>query len=113
MSGTAAAAPRLALYLDLIRWDRPAGWLLLRGITRNNVKDLDVDLPLGVFTSVTGVSGSGKSSLVSQALVELVAGARLDVPLFALVQLEVPAYEAAACPMCAAGTPVTKPGSRA
>ena len=38
---------------------------------------------------------------------------RLDVPLFALVQLEVPAYEAAACPMCAAGTPVTKPGSRA
>jgi excinuclease ABC subunit A len=49
-----------------------AGWLSLRGITRNNVKDLDVDLPLGVFTSVTGVSGSGKSSLVSQAMVELV-----------------------------------------
>ncbi|MEO8090629.1 MAG: excinuclease ABC subunit A, partial [Gemmatimonadales bacterium] len=49
------------------------GWLRLSGITRNNLHDLDVALPLGVFTSVTGVSGSGKSSLVSQALVELVA----------------------------------------
>ncbi|MCD9027560.1 excinuclease ABC subunit UvrA [Luteimonas sp. BDR2-5] len=49
----------------------PAGWLQLRGIVRNNVRGLDVDLPLGVFTTVTGVSGSGKSSLVSQALVEL------------------------------------------
>ena len=44
-----------------------------RGVTRNNLRDLDVDFPLGVFTTVTGVSGSGKSSLVSQALVELVA----------------------------------------
>ncbi|MBV6850130.1 excinuclease ABC subunit UvrA [Xanthomonas euvesicatoria] len=50
-----------------------SGWLQLRGITRNNVRALDVDLPLGVFTTVTGVSGSGKSSLVSQALVELLA----------------------------------------
>ncbi|CEJ41745.1 excinuclease ABC subunit UvrA [Xanthomonas citri pv. bilvae] len=49
------------------------GWLQLRGITRNNVRALDVDLPLGVFTTVTGVSGSSKSSLVSQALVELLA----------------------------------------
>ncbi|HET9450044.1 MAG TPA: excinuclease ABC subunit UvrA, partial [Aggregicoccus sp.] len=52
----------------------PRGWLHLRGITRNNLHGLDVDLPLGVFTTVTGISGSGKSSLVSQALVELVAG---------------------------------------
>jgi len=53
--------------------ERPiAHWLRLRGVTRNNVKDLDVDLPLGVFTTVTGVSGSGKSSLVSQALIDLV-----------------------------------------
>ncbi|HEX2719098.1 MAG TPA: ATP-binding cassette domain-containing protein, partial [Gemmatimonadaceae bacterium] len=51
----------------------PTGWLALRGVTRNNLHGLDVDLPLGVFTTVTGVSGSGKSSLVSQALVELVA----------------------------------------
>ena len=52
---------------------RPAGWLRLAGVTRNNLKDLEVAIPLGVFTTVTGVSGSGKSSLVSQALVELVA----------------------------------------
>jgi excinuclease ABC subunit A len=52
----------------------PRGWLRLEGVTRNNLKDLDVEFPLGVFTAVTGVSGSGKSSLVSQVLVELVAG---------------------------------------
>jgi excinuclease ABC subunit A len=50
----------------------PKGWLELRGIERNNLRGLDVRFPLGAFTSVTGVSGSGKSSLVSQALVELV-----------------------------------------
>ena len=47
-------------------------WLELRGITRNNLHQLDARIPLGVFTAVTGVSGSGKSSLISQALVELV-----------------------------------------
>jgi excinuclease ABC subunit A len=52
------------------------GWLRLTGVTRNNLNQLDVAFPLGVFTTVTGVSGSGKSSLVSQALVELV-GERL------------------------------------
>jgi excinuclease ABC subunit A len=51
----------------------PRGWLRLEGVTRNNLHGLDVAFPLGVFTSVTGVSGSGKSSLVSQVLVELVA----------------------------------------
>ena len=50
----------------------PKGWLRLEGITRNNLHGLDVAFPLGVLTTVTGVSGSGKSSLVSQALVELV-----------------------------------------
>ena len=50
----------------------PQGWLRLSGITRNNLHDLDVAFPLCVLTTVTGVSGSGKSSLVSQALVELV-----------------------------------------
>jgi excinuclease ABC subunit A len=51
----------------------PTGRLRLKGVTRNNLHELDVDFPLGVFTTVTGVSGSGKSSLVSQVLVELVA----------------------------------------
>jgi excinuclease ABC subunit A len=51
----------------------PTGWLKLAGVTRNNLENLSVDFPLGVFTTVTGVSGSGKSSLVSQVLVELVA----------------------------------------
>jgi excinuclease ABC subunit A len=51
----------------------PQTWLQLEGVTRNNLNHLNVALPLGVFTTVTGVSGSGKSSLVSQALVELVA----------------------------------------
>ena len=44
------------------------------GVSRNNLRGLDVAFPLGVFTSVTGISGSGKSSLVSQVLVELIAG---------------------------------------
>src|SRR6202012_6226897 len=51
----------------------PAGWLRLAGITRNNLHGLDAEFPLGCLTTVTGVSGSGKSSLVSQALPELVA----------------------------------------
>lgn len=49
----------------------PSGWLKLKGISRNNLKNLAVDIPLGVFTSVTGISGSGKSTLISQVLVEL------------------------------------------
>ena len=49
-------------------------WLTLTDVTRNNLQRLDVAFPVGLFTSVTGVSGSGKSSLVSQALVELVSG---------------------------------------
>lgn len=50
----------------------PSAWLDVLGIRRNNLQRLDLRLPLGVFTSVTGISGSGKSSLISQALVELV-----------------------------------------
>lgn len=53
----------------------PSGWLRLAGVRRNNLHDLEVAFPLGVLTSVTGVSGSGKSSLVSQVLVELVGRA--------------------------------------
>lgn len=50
----------------------PSAWLKLTDIERNNIQGLSAEFPLGVLTSVTGVSGSGKSSLVSQALVELV-----------------------------------------
>jgi len=53
----------------------PAGWLRLEGVSRNNLKQVDCAIPLGVMATVTGISGSGKSSLVSQALVELVAAA--------------------------------------
>jgi excinuclease ABC subunit A len=53
----------------------PAGWLKLEQIERNNLRGLNVEFPFGVLTTVTGVSGSGKSSLVSQALVELVSEA--------------------------------------
>ena len=56
-----------------------AGWLRLRGVVRNNLQCVDADFPLGVLTSVSGVSGSGKSSLVSQALVQL-ARAQLGQP---------------------------------
>ncbi|HWT98765.1 MAG TPA: excinuclease ABC subunit UvrA [Terriglobales bacterium] len=51
---------------------QPKGWLKLAGVTQNNLHDLDIAFPLGVLTTVTGISGSGKSSLVSQALVDLV-----------------------------------------
>jgi excinuclease ABC subunit A len=51
---------------------KPAEWLHLQDVTLNNLHGLSVGIPLGLFTSITGVSGSGKSSLVSQALVELV-----------------------------------------
>ncbi|WP_018228510.1 excinuclease ABC subunit UvrA [Methyloversatilis universalis] len=51
----------------------PSGWLALHDVSRNNLKRLDARIPLGVLCAVTGLSGSGKSSLISQALVELVA----------------------------------------
>ena len=53
----------------------PRAWLRVEGATRNNLRGVDVAFPVGAFTTVTGVSGSGKSSLVSQVLVDLVARA--------------------------------------
>ncbi len=57
----------------------PAGWLRLEGVVRNNLRGVEAAFPLGCLTAVTGISGSGKSSLVSQALLELV-GERLGRP---------------------------------
>jgi excinuclease ABC subunit A len=54
---------------------RATARLRLEGVSRNNLRNLSLDIPLGVLACVTGVSGSGKSSLVSQVLVELVADA--------------------------------------
>jgi excinuclease ABC subunit A len=51
---------------------KPIGWLKLEKVERNNLQGLNIEFPLGVMSTVTGISGSGKSSLVSQALVELV-----------------------------------------
>ena len=51
----------------------PAGWLTVKGAKENNLKNIDVDFPLGVFTCVTGVSGSGKSSLVNEILYKSLA----------------------------------------
>lgn len=47
---------------------KPTGYIKVRGARENNLKNIDVDIPLGVFTCVTGVSGSGKSSLVNEIL---------------------------------------------
>ncbi len=61
----------------------PKGWLTLRGVTTNNLKDIDCPIPLGTLTCVTGVSGSGKSSLVVDTLYKhlaLAQGTRVDQP---------------------------------
>ena len=52
---------------------QPTGWLTIKGAAENNLKKIDVKLPLGVFTCVTGVSGSGKSSLVNEILYKRLA----------------------------------------
>ena len=52
---------------------KPTGWLTVRGAAENNLKNIDVKFPLGVMTCVTGVSGSGKSSLVNEILYKTLA----------------------------------------
>ncbi len=52
---------------------KPTGWLTVKGAAQNNLKNIDVKIPLGVMTCVTGVSGSGKSSLVNEILYKSLA----------------------------------------
>ncbi len=47
---------------------KPTGWIKVLGAQENNLKNIDVEIPLGIFTCVTGVSGSGKSSLINEIL---------------------------------------------
>ncbi len=51
----------------------PTGWITVKGARQNNLKNINVDIPLGVMTCVTGVSGSGKSSLVNEILYKRLA----------------------------------------
>lgn len=52
---------------------KPKDWIKIKGAKQNNLKNINVDIPLGVFTCVTGVSGSGKSSLVNEILYKRLA----------------------------------------
>lgn len=52
---------------------KPTGYLTIKGASENNLKNIDVDIPLGVMTCITGVSGSGKSSLVTEILYKRLA----------------------------------------
>ena len=79
----AIAASQTARYLfdpqpPRSRQRETRAWLQLKGLHCNNLTGLEARIPLGVMTAVTGVSGSGKSSLVSLALVELVTAALGD-----------------------------------
>lgn len=52
---------------------KPTRWLKVKGAQENNLKNINVDIPLGIFTCVTGVSGSGKSSLVNEIVYKTLA----------------------------------------
>lgn len=51
----------------------PSGWLTVKGAKENNLKNIDVKIPLGIMTCITGVSGSGKSSLTNEILYKAMA----------------------------------------
>ena len=52
---------------------KPSGWLKIRGASENNLKNVNVYIPLGIMTCITGVSGSGKSSLINEVLYKTLA----------------------------------------
>jgi excinuclease ABC subunit A len=52
---------------------KPSGFITIKGARQNNLKNIDVDIPLGVMTCITGVSGSGKSSLINEILYKSLA----------------------------------------
>ena len=66
-------AGRKKILVPAVRRKGNGKWLTVRGASENNLKHLDVSVPLGTFTAVTGVSGSGKSSLVNEILYKKLA----------------------------------------
>ena len=71
ITGAYLSGRRKILVPEEIR--KPTGYLTIKGARQNNLKNIDVDIPLGIFTCVTGVSGSGKSSLVNEILYKRLA----------------------------------------
>ena len=73
LTGDYLAGRRTIEIPDTRRSADPKKWLSVKGASENNLKNIDVDFPLGCFTCVTGVSGSGKSSLVLEVLYRVLA----------------------------------------
>jgi excinuclease ABC subunit A len=67
LTGGYLAGKRFIAVPDVCR--TPAGWLSLKHLSKNNLKDISVKIPLGVMTCISGVSGSGKSTLVMEEIV--------------------------------------------